>query len=424
MRFTLGDLFFGVINLFVLVIPGAFVLAGWVLFFDLPLWLHREAAFLSVDSAGGVLLLAASCYFVGHLVSLVGQHVDDLNYEKVTLDCPHLRPLARSIVADTFPSEVIEEKDVRRWSDVILRQKEDASYETVLQKSADRRFFRNMVVVILLWIVMLLAGQFQQFPRLGVQDFTVAASTLLIALILAWLRFTDQDEKYSRDVFESLIAANPFRPPETSESLEVRWFFPGRPGAAVLKAWGSFPKVADNDWRTDYYMRATGRALGIELLQGRLEIKRKAPARGKIRVGGFQELKIETWTKLTLPTRNTDGAPNVQARVNWLAISKKRCLQKFSWHAETSQPEAVAITDHVEGVGCQAEITRLRIGDETTPSWWTLGFEAFGPAPERRKALAETVSKIFKTLPSKLRKTLETHPPQSYPKWIADQDFG
>jgi hypothetical protein len=89
MNLGIKDLFIGVVHLFVIFIPGAFVLLVTALLVpNSEFELHTLASKLNLSGAGLSLLFLALSYFLGHIISLVGSSLEDC----VTLP---LHPLER-----------------------------------------------------------------------------------------------------------------------------------------------------------------------------------------------------------------------------------------------------------------------------------------------------------------------------------------
>ena len=212
MSFTPRDFFIGVVHLFVIFLPGALVVATLL---HLSADLNTEFRGLAEGSTlAAVLFFAGASYFTGHLVSVLGSHLEDRSYERRRRkvmekeEKPAMHRVVREIIGLELPEAAISERPLRRWATVLLRREGGALYAEVETKDADRRFFRNIRLVLLL---MTAAVIFSFFEEHGASSNTWRQSVrtallLLPAIALSHLRYRDQDRKFTKLVFELLIA--------------------------------------------------------------------------------------------------------------------------------------------------------------------------------------------------------------------------
>ena len=405
MSYGLKDFFVGVIYVFVIFLPGALLLGVALLTLD-PAGSLLEK--LPTDGAKALAFLGAS-YLVGHLVSLVGAWIEDaLSKEHARKwhdgergepdkieEVVRLREAAGRVVSALVPHDTVG-GDKRRWAGVILRQTQSPAWGDVERKDADRRFFRNVSVVLVLAAALLVREQW---------DYALAA---VLLAGLCYVRYMGQDGAYTKLLFESLVAAEPelAAPPAVVETMELRWFLDGEIPDAVRQAFGSDEASAYEE-RTDEYLRETGEAVGIKLRGGRLEVK--------LRTGRIETDRgaIETWTK-----RPPGGAAAERVRGEapdaWVAVVKRRRLRKFV--LEGAELREIGAVEHLE-TGCQAELTALSVAGRRA---WTMSLESYGPPDQRRPALEACAGRLLPELagagfdPSRAECC-------GYPAWIAKQ---
>ncbi len=408
MSYGLKDFFVGVIYLFVIFLPGALLL-GFVLVTVAPL--AAPVARQPMPEAGRWIAFLGASYLVGHLVSLVGAAIEDRllpeKWAKWWDDradvSPELRRAAAAAVAARLPEGVVR-KNWRRWAAVILREDGSPSHGDLERKDADRRFFRNVSFVLLVGgVLLLLVGCGDPFvdaaalPRAP----ALAVGAWLLA-VLSFVRYGSQDGSYTRMVFEALVVAQPELAGRSAESptLELRWFFAGESPAELER---SFDGPCGRTFaRTDEYLRGTGEALGVKLRDGALELK--------VRTASWEEKGgiVECWTKRRLEA----GVPWPAAGA-WLTVAKKRRLRKFALVAgQLTEVDAESPAE----TGCQAELTTLDVDGRVA---WTLGFEAFGPPFERRRAFDDCVATVLDELQGFDPALADCR--AGYPAWIARQ---
>jgi hypothetical protein len=207
---------------------------------------------------------------------------------------------------------------------------------------------------------------------------------------------------------------------EAVRSLEVRWIFPGRLEAAVAGWFGRFP--AGTESREDTYLldpRLPG--VSVKIRGGSaLEVKVYRASPGILEVAGRARGRMESWQKWSFPVGPL--SPGSGEAAGWRAVGKRRRITRFSL---ASGRIAVRAPGLDQGPGCEVELTEVRTRGQ---HWWTLGFEATGPASLLRNALEATAMHVFaRPLPG----GLEPGPDQSrsYAEWLsqrpgADSDPG
>ena len=218
------------------------------------------------------------------------------------------------------------------------------------------------------------------------------------------------------------MTAEPIQIPVTGavRSLEVRWIFPGQPEAAVAGWFGRFP--ARTESREDTYLLDPPLpGLSVKIRGGRaLEVKMYRGSPGILELPGRARGRLESWQKWSFPfspPRPDNGSP-----VGWRPVRKRRRITQF---ALASGPAAARGPELGGEPRCEVELTEARARSR---DWWTLGFEATGPADLLRSALEAAAALVFaQALPGRV----EPGPDEStsYAQWLgqrlrADSDTG
>ena len=95
----------------------------------------------------------------------------------------------------------------------------------------------------------------------------------------------------------------------------------------------------------------------------------------------------------------------------WTVIHKKRRITRFPL---ADGPAVAAAPGPATQAACAVELTEIRSGDQ---AWWSLGFEATGPADRLRSALLSTAMRIFaQSMPGDME--LGMSDCRSYAQWL------
>jgi hypothetical protein len=208
-----------------------------------------------------------------------------------------------------------------------------------------------------------------------------------------------------------MTATQPENPiTEAVRSLEVRWIFPGRAGAAVAEWFGRFP--AGMESREDAYLvnpQLPGLSVKIRGY-GALEVKVYRGSPGILEVAGVARGRIESWQKWSFPCgpHSQGGA----APAGWVLVHKR--ISRFSLAGGQIQAR---VLEPGEERGCMVELTEVHRDGE---AWWTLGFEASGPVSLLRRELEATAKLVLaQALPDGME--LDMDHSQSYAEWLGRQ---
>jgi hypothetical protein len=143
---------------------------------------------------------------------------------------------------------------------------------------------------------------------------------------------------------------------------------------------------------------------------GALEVKVYRGSPGILEVAGRARGRMEFWQKWSFPCGplSHGGA----AAAGWVPVHKR--ISRFSSAAGQIQAR---LPGPGEEPGCLVELTEVRRHGE---AWWTLGFEATGPADLLRRELEVTAALVLaQALPDGLE--LDTDRSQSYAEWLGWQ---
>jgi hypothetical protein len=174
---------------------------------------------------------------------------------------------------------------------------------------------------------------------------------------------------------------------EAVRSLEARWIFPGQLETAVASWFSRFP--ATTETREDSYLLDPQlRGLSVKVRAGgALEVKVYRGSRGILQVPGRARGRLEAWQKWSFPCTplHQDSADPA----GWQPVHKRRRISRFS---RASGPAAARAPVPTGEPCCEVELTEVRTRGQ---DWWTLGFEATGPADLLHRELQATAALVF-----------------------------
>lgn len=194
MSFKPSELYLGIVDVFVLLLPGIILVNGMAWLFAYPLPTSAEWLFAR---------WLPLTYAVGLGVSTLGSAVEDFlgtrfgkaRIEHEQRELSALRSRVVVILTDLFVTPDDLGRNLRRTAALVGR---NLPGEPISRRDADRRFARNAVVVMVLLVAAL--------PWATRTANLLAADIVLpIAALIAIWRYVDQDRKYSQEVYEWLI---------------------------------------------------------------------------------------------------------------------------------------------------------------------------------------------------------------------------
>ena len=197
-----------------------------------------------------------------------------------------------------------------------------------------------------------------------------------------------------------------------TRSLEARWIFPGQLGTAVARWFGRFRTKEES--REDIYLLGPDlQGLSVKVRAGKaLQVKAYQGSPGILNVAGCATGRMEYWQKWSFPDRpfsplGQDG----RDPPGWRSVHKRRWVSRFS----LAGGQIVASgADLVGEAICAAELVAVHADGQ---AWWSLGFEATGPADLLRGELEATATLVFaQPLPDDLKLGLDKS--RSYAEWL------
>ncbi len=199
---------------------------------------------------------------------------------------------------------------------------------------------------------------------------------------------------------------------EGVRSLEVRWIFPGQLEPAVAGWFARFP--AEMESREDTYLldpQLPGLSVKVRG-GGALEVKAHRGSPGILEVAGRARGRMESWQKWSFPFSPPSGDSGDPA--GWRPVHKRRRICRFSL---ASAQIVAPVAGLGQRRGCEVELTEVRTRGQ---DWWTLGFEATGPASLLRSALEATAALVFvQALPGGVEPGPDQ--PRSYAEWVCQR---
>ncbi len=211
-----------------------------------------------------------------------------------------------------------------------------------------------------------------------------------------------------------MMTAEPPESPVTEavRSLEVRWIFPGQLEAAVAGWFGRFP--AGTESREDTYLLDPPLpGLSVKIRGGgALEVKAYQGSPGILQVAGRARGLMEAWQKWSFPFSPFSQDSGDQA--GWRTVRKRRRISGFSSASRQIAAAAAGLGPKPE---CEVELTEVHTCGQ---DWWTLGFEATGPADLLRGELEATAALVFaQALPGGTEPGLDES--RSYAGWLGQR---
>jgi hypothetical protein len=190
-------------------------------------------------------------------------------------------------------------------------------------------------------------------------------------------------------------------------SLEVRWILPGRLEPEVTGWFVRFP--AEVSSREDTYLvDPQPGGLSVKLRSGKaLEVKVYRGSPGILQVTGRACGRLESWDKWSYAGEQVSwGGADLPG---WRPVHK--LISRFS---AASGHGRTRVRRPGEEPRCHVELTEVHMRG---PAWWTLGFEATGPASLLRSEVDAAAAFVFAhALPGGME--LGADDSQSYAQWL------
>jgi hypothetical protein len=202
------------------------------------------------------------------------------------------------------------------------------------------------------------------------------------------------------------------RATEGVRSLEVRWIFPGQLETAVAGWFGRFPAGVESREDT-YLLNPQLRGLSVKVRAGgALEVKVYGGSPGIMAVTSRARGRMQWWQKWSFPV--TLLSQDRDDPAGWRPVRKRRRISRFSLASGHTVAPAPGLG---QGPRCEVELTEVRTRGQ---DWWSLGFEATGPADLLRGELEASAALVFaQPLPDGLEPSLDAS--RSYAEWLGQR---
>jgi hypothetical protein len=219
------------------------------------------------------------------------------------------------------------------------------------------------------------------------------------------------------------VSEHPLTPPLTGppgnsvigglSTVEVRWILPGQLDAAIAGWFRRFPAWTES--REDaYLMHPVLSGLSVKIRAGRaLDVKVCHGCPGILEAAGRVRGRLESWRKWSFPFGGL--GPYGAGSSAWTVVHKRRRISQFRL---ASGRIMAGIPGRATEPACAVELTEVSSGTQT---WWSLGFEATGPADLLRSTLQGTAALVFaQALPADVEFGMSHC--QSYADWLSRRD--
>lgn len=199
---------------------------------------------------------------------------------------------------------------------------------------------------------------------------------------------------------------------EPTGSLEIRWIFPGELETAVASWFTRFP-AETRDYEDLYLLDPHLPGLSVKIRAHRaLEVKVYRDSPAILEVADRARGPMQSWQKWSFPL--SPHSPDPGRPDGWISVQKTRRVSRFSLAG------GQAVTGATEQAGqpaCSVELAEARARGKP---WWTIGFEATGPAGTLRTTLEATAALVFaQPLPGQAE--LGPASSSSYAQWLIRQ---
>jgi hypothetical protein len=202
-------------------------------------------------------------------------------------------------------------------------------------------------------------------------------------------------------------------------TAETRWFIPETLPDRVLE-WFRAGQPIDSEGVQvhEYLLFPDCESVGVKLRDGRFEIKAMRglpqPLRPDLGIRG----RIEQWVKWSFANQalqDLDEALHQSGR--WFKVRKERFIRRFT--PERGRLMEVTLRQPPFSLaGCIIEVTRID-ADVDPQSWFSLGFEAFGPPALTTRLLDDALFAFFNEQGPVPGRTLTEDDSAGYPAWLA-----
>jgi len=199
-------------------------------------------------------------------------------------------------------------------------------------------------------------------------------------------------------------------------TTEIRWFSAGIVPEETLSWFSAGHRLEMATVQVHEYLLFPGcDMMGVKFREDRFEIKAKLGVSQPFSLVVGIRGRREQWIKWSFPTK---GLPMLGQTLHqsgpWLKVRKERNQRTFSSEAGHLQEVSAG---SFPPMGCNIELTRIAV-EADPPSWFTLGFEAYGPPSGTAGILEEAVVSFFKAQGRAPGIKLTRANSFSYPAWL------
>jgi hypothetical protein len=211
------------------------------------------------------------------------------------------------------------------------------------------------------------------------------------------------------------------------DTVEVRWILDG-PLPAQVETWFGYDGVLTPETRTDHYvvMRACSSWVGIKLRGSasggptQVDVKARCGEEVELRLAPAVTGRAAAWSKWTLELAHPEAiVSGFEPDSPTLTTHKRRLLRRLvRGDAAREIPPAQDAKS-----GCDVELATITVEDSDL-TWWSLGFEAFGPSDRAWASLRAIGAEWFErhgAPPLAAPSDLDMRTSTDYPRWLADR---
>jgi hypothetical protein len=199
MKFEPGSFYFGVVDFFSILLPGA--LLAYFLYGPLGPKVFGPVMPAIQDGATGAgwVIFLFAAYLLGHIVFLIGSYLDNLYDPVRRLIWPkktdHAYRQAEILKKKLLGPEMAGAVNTFQWARAVLTLSYPQGMVEVARLEADSKFFRSLMVVLSILFISVIWQ--------GVRDLVPAVLGML--LVLSYLRYTERRYKSTEQAYRYMI---------------------------------------------------------------------------------------------------------------------------------------------------------------------------------------------------------------------------
>lgn len=190
-------------------------------------------------------------------------------------------------------------------------------------------------------------------------------------------------------------------------TLEVRWFYPGRPPASLLD-WISDLGAEKESTRTDLYLVSDDPAMNVKLREGKVQTKHRLDAPSTIQFGSDVRGSRERWVKWSFALNGSHDLLDEDPTGLWVPVHKERL--QLSLDAD-DQRDRIDDWNGFEPEEAALELTTVSARGETA---WTICVESEG----NPDGLVDTLRQAGDHLMQEIPRSMDADRSFGYAQWI------